>query len=98
MPPVADAGEDIVVTDADGSGRELVQLDGSASFDPDGTIASWSWTNIVSPVATGEMTTIGLGVGIHDLFLIVTDEQGATDSDQIKITVLGSDTVFGDGF
>ena len=36
----AEAGPDQTVTDADGDGSELVSLDGSASSDQDGTIAS----------------------------------------------------------
>ncbi|MFQ5630229.1 MAG: S8 family serine peptidase, partial [bacterium] len=36
--PIANAGADQTVTDNDGNGIESVTLDGSASFDPDGTI------------------------------------------------------------
>ncbi len=43
-PPVADAGPDQTVSDADGSGVETITLDGSASFDPDGTIVEYQWT------------------------------------------------------
>ncbi|MDH5550503.1 MAG: Ig-like domain-containing protein, partial [Gemmatimonadota bacterium] len=39
--PVADAGPDQTVTDADLSGSELVTLDGSGSSDADGTLVSY---------------------------------------------------------
>ena len=42
--PVANAGPDQTVTDADGNGTEAVTLDGTGSFDPDGTIASYDWS------------------------------------------------------
>ncbi|MCK5175471.1 MAG: hypothetical protein KAR47_18900, partial [Planctomycetes bacterium] len=41
-PPVADAGEDQVVST--GSGSAAVTLDGSGSFDPDGEELSYLWT------------------------------------------------------
>ncbi|MFW6154549.1 MAG: right-handed parallel beta-helix repeat-containing protein, partial [Planctomycetota bacterium] len=43
-PPVADAGDDQTVTDSDENGSEDVTLDGSGSYDPDGTIDSYVWT------------------------------------------------------
>ena len=43
-PPIADAGPDQTVSDADGNGSESVTLDGSDSYDPDGTIVAYEWT------------------------------------------------------
>ena len=47
-PPVAVAGPDLLVAPGD-----PVRLDGSASFDPDGTIAAWRWDfdDLDAPVA-----------------------------------------------
>ena len=44
LPPIADAGDDRTVN-ADEDGTAIVLLDGSRSYDPDGTIESWAWQN-----------------------------------------------------
>ncbi|UCG88117.1 MAG: Ig-like domain repeat protein, partial [Gemmatimonadota bacterium] len=88
-PPVADAGQDQTVNDADGTGAESVTLDGSGSSD-DGTIVSYDWSEGVEPIATGESPTVSLGVGVHTIALTVTDDDGATDSDQVVITVVAN--------
>ena len=87
QPPVADAGADQTVTDADDSGTEDVTLDGSASTDADGTIVSWSWTVGGQEIATGEMPTVSLAVNTYAVTLTVTDDGGASGSDDVMITV-----------
>ncbi len=87
QPPVADAGVDQTVVDADDSGSEDVTLDGSASTDADGTIASWSWAEDGTEIATGEMPTAAFAVGVHTVVLTVTDDGGATGTDEVMITV-----------
>jgi peptidoglycan/xylan/chitin deacetylase (PgdA/CDA1 family) len=42
-PPLANAGSDQAVVDSDGNGNQSVLLDGTASFDPDGAIVSYTW-------------------------------------------------------
>ena len=86
-PPVANAGPDQTVTDGDNSGAEMVTLDGSASSDPDGTVASWTWFDGASQIATGMTPTVSFAVGTHTVRLDVTDNDGATDSDEVVITV-----------
>jgi PKD repeat protein len=61
---------------------ETVKLDGSQSYDPDGSIKSYKWSNgatsaaiSVNPSQTTEYT------------LTVTDDQGATNSAVIKVNV-----------
>ena len=87
QPPVADAGPDQTVTDADDSGSEDVTLDGSASTDADGTIVSWSWAVDGTEIATGEMATVSFDVGVATVVLTVTDDEGATGTDNVTITV-----------
>jgi len=41
--PRANAGPDQTVSDGDGNGVEIVTLDGSASYDRNGTIVSYEW-------------------------------------------------------
>jgi len=87
QPPVADAGEDITVVDSDDSGDEQVTLDGSGSQDPDGTIVSYVWTEGGQQIATGVTPTVTLPVGVHTITLTVTDDDGATDTDEVVVTV-----------
>jgi hypothetical protein len=87
--PTADAGPDQIVTDSDGSGsgNESVALDGSASSDSDGSIVSYVWTLDGVEIATGATPTVDLAVGVHTITLTVTDDDGATGSDEVVITV-----------
>lgn len=85
--PTANAGPNQTVTDTDDGGDEAVTLDGSGSMDPDGSIASWVWTENASQIATGESPLVTFAVGTHTVTLTVTDNEGATDTDQVLITV-----------
>nr|WKN34315.1 PKD domain-containing protein [Tunicatimonas sp. TK19036] len=87
QPPVANAGQDQTVIDADRNGTEAVTLNGSASADPDNNIASYSWQENNTEIATGVNPTVNLSVGVHTITLIVTDDEGETASDQVTITV-----------
>ena len=88
IPPVANAGSDRIVVDEDDTGSETVPLDGSASSDPDGTIASyaWSWSG---GTATGVNPSPTFPVGTTTVTLTVTDNDGTTAQDMISITVQG---------
>jgi hypothetical protein len=90
IPPTADAGNDQIIQ----APLSSVQLDGSNSSDSDGTIASYSWSQISGPnssniVSPNQSITIvnGLIVGVYVLRLTVTDDGGASDSDDVQITV-----------
>ena len=85
--PVAQAGVDQIITDADENGSELVVLDGSASADSDGTLTSFVWKNGTNQIATSETATVTLPVGTHTITLTVTDNGGETDSDSTIVTV-----------
>ena len=86
--PFANAGPDQIVEDIDEDGSELVTLDGSDSFDPDGTIDLFSWTSDGTEIATGENPTVELSLGEYLITLTVTDDSGNSSSDQVQITVL----------
>lgn len=78
-PPVAKAGPDQVVTV-----NQLVTFDGSASTDSDGTISSYSWSNGL----TGAKPTFTYSaVGTYIVTLTVTDNLGATSTDDVIIDV-----------
>lgn len=71
-----------------------VSVSGSGSSDPDGTITAYAWTkisgpgtfNIISPssVSTPINTLVQ---GVYVFRLTVTDDDGATDTDDVTITV-----------
>ncbi|MBN2583416.1 MAG: PKD domain-containing protein, partial [Planctomycetes bacterium] len=91
--PAADAGDNGSATDSDGDGYETLTLDGSDSEDGDGAIATYVWSEGGSPIATGETVDVDLSVGTHTITLTVTDTGGATDSDEVVMTVgAGSST------
>jgi hypothetical protein len=87
--PVADAGEDNIVAP-----RRSVVLDGSRSFDPDGTAVNYQWRQVVGTAVT--LTDAEKDIASFtapDMFgdvvleLTVTDSEGATDVDEVTITV-----------
>lgn len=96
--PTSIAGTDIITTNS------IVRLTGSGT-DPDGTVNSYFWTKvsggggtIVTPsAATTDVT--GLSVGIYDFQLLVADNDGATSTDIVRVTVKavstggGTDTI-----
>jgi hypothetical protein len=89
QPPVANAGGDQTVFDTGETGVETVTVDGSASYDPDGTDLLFEWTvnGSVVPDATGAMLTQDFNIGPHTVGLKVTDIDDSSDTDQVTITV-----------
>lgn len=90
LAPVALAGSDVSVTSAVSS----VQLDASGSTDADGNISSYRWEYVSGPagVAIAEpsrsITTVtGLVSGIYIFKLTVTDNFGASASDELTVNV-----------
>jgi hypothetical protein len=87
VPPSANAGPDQSVTDANFNGSEPVTLNGSASTDPDGTIVGYEWREGSIVLGTGATPTALFAVGTHTVTLRVTDDDGATGTDTVVITV-----------
>ncbi len=93
VPPVANAGTDMVIYLPQNS----VSLDGSASYDPDGTIASYSWNKVSGPGSvtilypnTAKPSVVGLHAGSFVFELTVTDNSGATATARVRVTVYPS--------
>lgn len=85
--PVANAGPDLVVP-ADSA--DVVVLDGSASYDLDGTIVNYVWKENGSTIVSGVKPTVALSQGEHVITLTVTDNDGNTDDDDVHIFILSS--------
>lgn len=90
LPPVANAGSDIIVTLPVNS----ASLDGSASAAPSGTIVSFEWTKVSGPTpgaignpSVAATTVAGLGEGLYLFELKITDNNGAISKDTVSITV-----------
>jgi hypothetical protein len=88
--PIANAGQDQTIT----LPENWVVLDGTGSYDPDGSIVSYSWTKVsglggvtIVNSSTTNPTAENLGAGQYVFELTVTDNAGATSKSQVTITV-----------
>ncbi|HEX2956039.1 MAG TPA: ELWxxDGT repeat protein [Chitinispirillaceae bacterium] len=86
LPPVADAGDNISVIDYDGGG-EMIQLDGTRSSDPDGSIVTYEWITSGSVIATGSQPMVLFAQGLHTITLRVTDNAGQSSTDEVSVVV-----------
>jgi len=84
--PIADAGQNQTVS-GDGSGSASVILDGSGSIDYDGEIVNYSWEEDGTVIGNGKNPVVDLAVGTHRIDLIISDDGGATATDDVTITV-----------
>ncbi len=88
--PVARAGADVLGLVL----ASTLTLDGSLSTDEDGTIASHAWSRVSGSggtitTPTQAVTTVtGLPLGIYVFRLTVTDNNGATATDDITVVVI----------
>jgi thermitase len=87
IPPTANAGADQTVTDGDGNGVETVTLNGGASSDIDGSIVTYEWREGSTVLAAIAAPSVTLMAGTHTLTLTVTDNNQATGSDTVVVTV-----------
>ncbi|MBN2520148.1 MAG: hypothetical protein JXB17_06570, partial [Bacteroidales bacterium] len=91
--PIAKLGDNIVIDDTDGNGKETIMLDGTGSSDQDGVITNYSWSLNETQVAWEPTYELNANIGEHELVLTVTDNDGARHSDTIKITVNTLNTI-----
>ncbi|MFC1931213.1 right-handed parallel beta-helix repeat-containing protein, partial [Chloroflexota bacterium] len=85
--PVADAGPNQTLTLGASETTANVTLDGSGSYDNDGTVEAYTWTGTPDPAdVVGPMVT--LPAGTHIFTLVVEDDDGAlSEEDTVTITV-----------
>ncbi|MCK5484722.1 MAG: S8 family serine peptidase, partial [Desulfobacterales bacterium] len=95
-PPVADAGSDQTLKDADNNMEEAVILDSTASFDMDGSIVEYEWKEGGIVLGNTEVMTYNFTVGTHNVTLTVTDNENLTNADEVIITVEPNQTPIAD--
>ncbi len=88
--PVSVAGLDQTIT----LPLNTVTLNGTGSYDPDGSIVSYKWNKIAGPAAfnivsstQAQSAVSNLAQGVYKFELVVTDNKGATGKDTVQITV-----------
>jgi hypothetical protein len=88
-------GKNVEVDDVDGDGFELVTLDGLGSYDLDGSVVSYEWEESGTLLGTAEIISNSFSVGTHSVTLTVTDNDEATSTDVLTVTVQSSGTPSG---
>jgi len=87
--PTAEAGVDLSVSGSGPTGAS-VTLDGTSSFDPDGTAVTYRWTGPFpegNGVVTGPRPTVTLPFGNSTVTLVVNDGLADSVADSVSITV-----------
>lgn len=87
--PTSNAGADQTLSDNDGTGSESVTLVGTAA-DSDGTIASVQWSDASGTLGTSNTLNTSLPVGVHTLTFTAIDNEGASSSDSVIVTVVAN--------
>lgn len=91
--PTANAGSDKRITVGDS-----VTLSGSGSSDSDGSIVRYVWKKGSTVVGrSSRLVLSSLPVGEYRYFLTVTDNDGATSTDNVTVSVVASDGGDNDG-
>jgi len=87
-PPVANAGADQIVECAGPLGTK-VKLDGSGSYDPDGTALTYTWTDDANNLvgSTAVVYPVLTTMGAHTFTLTVKDAAGLTDATSTTVTI-----------
>lgn len=84
--PTANAGSSQTV-EATAPAGTSVTLNGSASIDSEGNIATYEWYEGATLLATGAQPSVTLGVGVHTLTLRVTDSLGLFTDSLVTVTI-----------
>ncbi len=88
--PIAAAGKDTTIIAPAGS----AMLNAGQSTDANGTITGYEWTNLSGPSVPGIADPAGISTsvdnlveGVYSFMLRVTDNDGATDTDTVRVLV-----------
>jgi len=79
----------------------IITFDGRASYDPDGRIVSWAWSDALGHAGSGNLWTVAYdpaAAGTVVVTLVVTDNDGrmATDSASVNINTFGPEDGYED--
>lgn len=85
-PPIADAGPDQSTPIAHNT-HAHVTIDARNSIDPDGFIVSYEWRENGVLVSQNAVDSLQLELGTHIIELTVTDNDGYTDTDDVRVIV-----------
>lgn len=86
QPPVANAGPDWSGPIAHGD-HAHVTLDGRNSTDSDGFITSYQWSEGSTILSTASVDSVEFTLGEHLVTLTVTDNDGYSDTDELRVIV-----------
>jgi hypothetical protein len=92
LAPNADAGPDQNASVAADGTKPTIALDGSLSSDPNGDALTFEWKEGTTVLGNTSMLNVVMGAGVHTITLTVTDPFGASDTDEVVITVAGRAT------
>lgn len=92
IPPVSNAGPDLIYIDYDGNGMEEITFNATRSYDKDGTIVKYEWIEsgvIISnePIYKTYFTVL---YSPFNITLKVTDNLGAYSTDELILKVLNN--------
>lgn len=90
--PVALAGGSCEVFDSLGTGINITLM-GSESTDADGEIVKYSWAQNGYQISTLPNLNVDLIIGDYTFLLTVTDNDGATDTDTVNVSVYNNNTI-----
>ena len=87
-PPVAKAVA-LQSVECAGPGGTQVTLDGSGSYDPDGTALTYMWVDqsTTTPVGMTAMVPLTMSLGVHTFTLTVTNAAGLSASASTTVTI-----------
>jgi hypothetical protein len=66
----------------------VAHLDGSASFDSEGPLASYLWSEQLAPLAATPVADVSFLLGTHDVVLTVTNASGQSATDDLRVDVV----------
>jgi hypothetical protein len=92
--PVATIGSPQIGACNPNTGTAAVGLDGSQSYDPDGSALQFVWQAGPIVLASTSTATVLLGVGTHTITLTVRDANGDTNSATVTVTIAKTAPVF----